>query len=65
MGKPDIAYALSSDASLEQARDVRARAWRYVFDCHAKKKAGATHYAGDEAKGPDEHDRPAPPILPR
>jgi hypothetical protein len=23
----------------QQARDTRARAWRYVFDCHAKKKA--------------------------
>ena len=22
----------------EQARDVRARAWRFVFDCYAKKK---------------------------
>jgi hypothetical protein len=23
----------------EQARDVRARTWRFVFDCYAKKKA--------------------------
>jgi hypothetical protein len=23
----------------ELARDVRARAWAYIFDCHAKKKA--------------------------
>ena len=47
----------------EQARDVRARAWRFVFDCYAKKKAGDRD-AGDGMKGP-EHDHPARRILPR
>ncbi len=23
----------------EQARDVRTRAWKFVFDCHAKRNA--------------------------
>lgn len=56
-------YRGSSGITPEQARDVRARAWRYIFDCHAKKKAGATH-AGDEAKGSDEHTIRPTPILP-
>ena len=32
----------------EQARDVRARAWRFVFDCYEQKKAAA-------ADGGEEH----------
>jgi hypothetical protein len=32
----------------EQARDVRARAWSFIFDCYAKKKAAAR--AGDGEK---------------
>jgi hypothetical protein len=27
------------DIAPEQARDARARAWKFVFDCHAKKNA--------------------------
>jgi hypothetical protein len=43
---------LKPDAGLtsEQARDVRARAWSYVFECfnrHTKKKAAP-------ASGPDD-----------
>lgn len=58
-----IVYTPRSDVTSEQARDVRARAWRYIFDCYANKKAGATH-AGDEAKGPNEHAVRPTPILP-
>ena len=48
----------------EQARDMRARAWVYVFSCYeAKKKAGERN-AGDGMKGL-EHDHPARRILPR
>lgn len=32
------------DATRDQARDARARAWRFVIDAHEKKKA-----AGSEA----------------
>ena len=49
----------------DEARDVRARAWAYVFGCYeAKKKAGGTN-TGDEAKGlePEREVRPAPSIL--
>ncbi len=45
-------------AVTQQARDLRARAWAFVFQCYAKKKAaGATSTNGDEAKG-SQHDRP-------
>jgi hypothetical protein len=60
-----IAVKPSSSTTPEQARDLRARAWRYVFDCYqAKKKAGVTS-TGDEAKGLENEIRPAPSILPR
>jgi len=48
----------------DQVHDLRASAWRFIFDCYAKRKGGAPH-AGDEAKGPDNNDRPARRILPR
>ncbi len=34
----------------EQARDVRARALRFVLDCHAKKKAAETSGGEDNAR---------------
>ena len=34
-------------AELEAARDVRVRAWRYVFDCYAKKRAERAREAGE------------------
>ncbi len=63
MGKERTVRAFHEGTSPDRAHDLRANAWRYIFDCYAKKKAGAPH-AGDEAKGTDS-DRPAPRILPR
>jgi hypothetical protein len=41
----------------EQPRDIRAAAWRYVFECFAKKNtAGMTSTAGDDAKGSLKHE---------
>ncbi len=40
-----------SDTTLEQARDIRAHVWRYVFDCHARKKGGPTVAAPNDRKG--------------
>jgi hypothetical protein len=34
----------------EEARNTRARAWRYVFDCHAKKNAAGTSGGEDHAR---------------
>jgi hypothetical protein len=55
---PGVTTALS--------RDVRARAWRFIFDCYeGKKKAGAYSHAGEnEEKGP-KRDLPATQSLPR
>jgi hypothetical protein len=38
-----------SGITAEQAHDIRARAWRFVFDCYKRKKAA--HPGGpDDAK---------------
>jgi hypothetical protein len=48
----------------EQARDARARAWAYVFDCHAKKNAtGVTSTGGDNTKEGSENDFRANNII--
>jgi hypothetical protein len=47
MNSSPVIYTLCPDASPEQARDVRARAWTFIFDCCAKKKGGAGHTAND------------------
>ncbi len=60
---PSAIRAPLSGPGQVQGRDVRARAWRFVFDCYAKKKAGEGD-AGDGMKGP-EHDHPAGRILSR
>ena len=49
------------DLSPEQARDIRARAWAYVFDCYFKKKAGVPSTGGD---GKEIRNVPANPIVP-
>ena len=59
---PHIALRTQPGITPEQARDARARAWRFVFNCY-EKKAGVRH-AGNEEKGPG-HDLPASPILPQ
>jgi hypothetical protein len=38
-----------SDATSEQTRSMRAHAWRYIFDCYAKKEA-APETAPEDAK---------------
>ncbi len=41
-----------SGISEEQARDIRVRAWAYVFSCwHAKQKAMPSQIAGDHSNG--------------
>ena len=51
------------DLSPEQARDIRARAWRLVFDCYAKKKAGVPS-TGDDPKGGSKNDSRAAASIP-
>jgi hypothetical protein len=42
-------YGEHSDLATEQARDARARAWAFVFECHARKE-GALPGAPDARK---------------
>jgi hypothetical protein len=53
--KADITPKPSAGMTPEQARDTRARAWAFVFECHAKKKA--------EPAGPAESKNPYPRRL--
>jgi hypothetical protein len=39
MSDSRLTHLSSGSITPEQARDTRARAWRFVFDCYAKKKA--------------------------
>ena len=39
MSRSRITRYSSTSITTEQAREARARAWAYIFDCHAKKKA--------------------------
>lgn len=49
---------LRSGSLSRQPVDARARAWKFIFDCHEKKKAGAAQNTGHDAmKGSDNDDR--------
>ena len=49
----------------EQARDVRAHCWAFIFDCHAKKNAVGCdqHRDGDDTKERSVHDFRATNII--
>jgi hypothetical protein len=47
----------------ERARDIRARAWAFVFDCYEKKKAAGV-IGTNGGDGKEIKDVPANPILP-
>ncbi len=59
-----ITYHERSSITPEEARNVRARVWAYVFACHARKtgdgkeKAGVPIAGNDAMKG-SKHDRAA------
>ncbi len=46
----------------EQAKDARARAWEFIFDCHAKKMA--TRPGGHDA-GKEINERSGKAIIPK
>ncbi len=39
MDSTPVTYAPRPDTTPDQARDIRGRAWTFVFECHAKKEA--------------------------
>jgi hypothetical protein len=57
MDSARVVHRPHSGISQEEARDARARAWAYVFDCHRKHvgKEGGPATAPDDRKGP-KHD---------
>ncbi len=47
----------------DEARDARARAWRYVFDCYERKIAAGPSASGEDAEGGSKHDSSARPSI--
>ncbi len=60
MGNPRLAHAAHFGPTPEQARDARARAWAFVFDCYAKNKATG---AGGQDAGKEIDERSGNPIV--
>ena len=50
MNSPRMSRPVRPDVTAEQARDARAAAWSFAFDCFARKKAV------EPAPEPDGHD---------
>ena len=59
---PLTAYQPNPSVTPEEARDVRARVWRFAIDCYAKKKGGVPSTA-DDAKGRSESEFRARTII--
>lgn len=68
---PRVAVRPHPVISDEAARGIRARAWRFVFDCYAKKKAATgqeeagVSTAGEDAKKEINNEFRATPTIPR
>jgi hypothetical protein len=64
VSRPDVNSAsveytprLQGDRAYEPARNARARAWAFVFECHAKKEAArGAHPDGRDNAGGSEND---------
>jgi hypothetical protein len=66
MSESRTPYSPTANNALHQARDARARAWAFVFDCHAKENAaGVDSTNGDDAKkGSLKHEFRAKASIP-
>ena len=62
---PRIVIVSRSSISPKETRDVRARAWSYIFGCYEKRKA-AVLTGGDDTRKEDQHasDKPSIPSPP-
>ena len=58
----NVRIACRRDITPEQARDARARAWVFVFDCYAKKKATCP---GGQVAGKEIDERSGNRIVPK
>ena len=50
-----ITYTPTPHLTAEQARDARARTWRFVFDCWEQKKAAKSSGGEEQARREVEH----------
>jgi hypothetical protein len=56
MSSPDrVTYTPRSDTSSELEAAALAAAYRYILDCHAKKKAAEDGGGEDDVEGGDDH----------
>ena len=63
MSDSRITHPSTSSITSEQARDARARAWRYIFDCYERKIAAGASASGEDAEGGSKHDSSARPSI--
>jgi hypothetical protein len=63
MSAPRISYSPRPDATVETEEQVLAAVYRFILDCHAKKKAGGIS-TGDDARKEIKNDSRATYILP-
>ena len=61
MANPTVSYSPRPDISTEAELDTLAGVYRFILDCHAKKKA-AVGTGGHEEKG-TRHDLPVSTSL--
>jgi hypothetical protein len=59
-----IVIQFASGITPEQARDARARAWSFIFECWQKKQKAAPASRPDDAEG-SKNDRTATEIIPK
>ncbi len=46
------------ESTTQQMRDARARAWAYIFECHARNKGGPATAQDDPKENEDDRDAP-------
>ncbi len=63
MAEPRNSYSPAPSITPEQARDLRARAWQFVFQCHDAKKKGGPETAPDAGK--EINERSGKVIIPK
>ena len=58
MPESSVTCAPRINTTPDQARDIRAWAWAFVFECHVNRNAaGVTSTNGDDAKGSLKHGK--------
>ena len=64
MSSPRTTVKATPGITEEQARNVRAHCWAFIFDCHAKTKKEVAG-AGDPNAGKEINERSGKAIIPK